>query len=161
MRSPASLILLLTRAGRTVAISTSSRSAPRRRWNGARPGLVVQALVAGGPLAGRWGALQDMRRALAPGWRLPAVVGAVVLTSATLSRQPVVYALELVLAGAAQLMQLATVALAVAAWPSHWREAFRSASSRVLGDAATDPPSAVSIDSRWSRRWWPRPWRCC
>ena len=133
-------ILLLTRAGRTVGyqhfVPLGASSA--LEW-GAAGLLVVQALVVLRALAGRWGALQDMRRALAPGWRLPAVVGAVVLTSATLSRQPVVYALELVLAGTAQLMQLATVALAVAAWPSHWREAFRSASSRVLGDAATDP----------------------
>ena len=103
-------ILLLTRAGRTVGYQhfVPLGASSVLEW-GAAGLLVVQGLVVLRALAGRWGALQDMRRALAPGWRLPAVVGAVVLTSATLSRQPVVYALELVLAGAAQLRQYGRV----------------------------------------------------
>lgn len=133
-------ILALTRAGRTVGYQHFVPLGAASPWQwGAAAMLAVQLLLVLRALAARRDALASVLRALAPGWRAPAIVSAIVLTSATLSRQPKVYALELLLAGGAQLVQLATVVLAVAAWPDRWTEAFTRVSTRVLGEGRTAP----------------------
>jgi len=133
-------ILALTRAGRTVGYQHFVPLGAASPWQwGAATILVVQLLLVLRALVDRREEVAALRRALAPGWRTPLVVAAMVLTSATLSRQPAVYALEVLLAGSAQLVQLTTVALAVAAWPLRWTEAFARASVRVLGERRATP----------------------
>ena len=128
-------ILTLTRAGRTVGYQHFVPLGAASPWRVvAATVLLLQLVVVTRALMARRAAVRETLRTLAPGWRAPAIVAAMVLTSATLSRHPATYAAELLLAGSAQLVQLATVALAAAAWPVRWTDAFARAATRVLGD---------------------------
>jgi hypothetical protein len=130
-------VLLLTRAGHGVHYQ---HFAP---WTGADPVhlaarlvLLAQAAIVASALVRYRAAVGAAIRALLPGWRLPAVGAAFVLSAATLSRDPRVYALELSLAALALLLQLVTVALAAAAMPAGRLSA---AVERWLGPAGGEP----------------------
>lgn len=77
-----------------------------------------------------------------PGLRLGAVVAIFVLTAATLSRDPSIYAAELIFAAFLQSLNLATIVLAARALPEQVLGRLRAFFSRILGDPAV--PGAPS-----------------
>lgn len=102
--------------------------------------LAVQALLVAG---GLWRCRESLKR-FRPGWPAwsVAAVGALwVLSSAALSRDPVQYAGELALAGAAQALHLGTVGLFALALDGCRLAAVDRAAARLLGPAseAVDP----------------------
>ncbi len=106
--------------------------------------LVVQALIVVMALRTRRGEVRRVIEALAPGWRLAAVVVCFVLTSAALSRNPRDYVVELLLAAPVQALQLITIAFAAAALPAD-RLARLRLWTKSTRDEAVEPGGIDSI----------------
>lgn len=104
----------------------------------ARGVLIGQALFVGVRVLARRTQISSAIRALLPGWRLPAVLGVMFLVSATLARDPAAYVAELVLGAFVQVVQLATIALAVTSLSSGSVAAFTRLADRVLGAPSDD-----------------------
>ncbi len=103
----------------------------------ARVVLVAQATLVVAALVAHRAGVTRIALAMLPGWRLPVVVVTLVLTSATVAREPAAYALELVLASIVQLVQLCTIALAVAALPPATAAAVERRFDAMLGARAS------------------------
>jgi hypothetical protein len=93
--------------------------------------LHLAAVAAG--VAARRRELALMIRDALPGWRLGALIVGVVATSATLSRDPAVYAQELLLAGTLCLAAALTAALASLELPDPALESLARWADRLLG----------------------------
>lgn len=79
------------------------------------------------------------------GWRGVALLGVVVLTSATLSRAPLAYALELILAGAVAVLMCGTVVLVALSWPETPPEWWLRLERWWLTGSRSDRPGADPI----------------
>ncbi len=128
--------LLLTHAGHNIGYQHFTPLA------GSGPGhaalqavLVVQALIVLVAVWSRRGEIRGVLAALAPGWRLAAVLVCFVLTSATLSRNPRDYVIELLFAAPAEALQLITVAFAAAALAAGARARLRAWTLPAAGEA--------------------------
>ena len=139
-------MLLLTHAGNTVGYQHFTPLALR----GIAPSIAqlvlgIQMFAVAAACVRRWPSIRAGLARVAPGWRLAALLVCFVLGSATLSRDPSAYALELVLASLVQATQLATLALLVASLPASGKEDWRRRIERLLG-----PPSDA-IEPGWDR----------
>jgi hypothetical protein len=118
------------------------------------PAALVLAAQAIAVLIGLHRERSAIRRWLARGWRPAGVAMAAlgfVLTSATLSSQPPVYGVELIVASAIQLLHLATALLAAAALPDDLAERLGHAADLALGPA---PPPDEARRPRLDRLAW-------
>jgi hypothetical protein len=100
--------------------------------------LVAQCVIVVAMLVVRRQAVAQLAVSLLPGWRLPAVAAAFVLTSGMLARDPRAYVLELVLASVVQVVQLATVAFIAASLVPEQIAALRRNANRILGLPSAD-----------------------
>ncbi len=107
--------------------------------------LLAQSLMVLVGIRRRWPQLVEQGRLVLERWAWFVCLAAMILTSATLSRDPVVYLTELAVAGSVQLVSLATVVLAVMALPDELTERLRRFGGRALGTAAT-PLGRIGID---------------
>ena len=105
--------------------------------------LVLQTLVVAGALAPRLASWSKTISRLMSAWRLMVIAVVFVLTSATLSKELPQYAGELILASAIQLLNLATVVLAMLALPDAALRNVRSWLDRIF---TTDGTSGGGID---------------
>ncbi|HTL06576.1 MAG TPA: hypothetical protein VL241_12575 [Gemmatimonadales bacterium] len=139
--------LLLIHAGHSVGyqhylpLATLLRSGPRL------PQLVLSLQV----VAVAWGLLRSraaLARALrvAGGRALWGVAAVLLLGSATLSRSPLTYAGELLLAGFIQLVQLGNVVLVCIALPGRWLAAVGRGADRLLGPPGASEPAPGGPD---------------
>jgi len=130
-------MLLLTHAGHSVGyqhfVPLAGQDALQ---HAARAVLAAQTMIVAISLVRQRAAVRSLLRQILPGRWLPVAVVAFVLTGATLSRDVGAYAIELVLAAAVQLVQLATVAFAAAALSPEQVAAFRRLADKVLGSPA-------------------------
>ncbi len=104
--------------------------------------FAVQALVVGGALARRWGAVRAWLGRWFRPWQLVALAVFMVLPAAAPSRDRAFYATELLFAALVQLVNLGNVVLAAWAWPAGWNPRLpqgprpRAAAAWVTGLAA-------------------------
>ena len=143
-------VLVLTHAGRTVGYQHFD---PLRAGSGL-PSVAAGLLTAQTALVlvvafSRRVEIMRVVRELLPGWRLPFVMIAFVLLSATVSREPMVYVVELMLGALMQMVQLATVVFAVVTLPSARISAFRRIVDSVLGRESDDVPSGSATFDRF------------
>ena len=139
-------MLALTQAGRGIGYQHFMPVAGQSSLSHAAQAiLVVQAVIVLIGLGVHRARVRSTLHRVLPGRWLPVAVVAFVLTGATLSRDPGAYGLELVLAAAVQLIQLATVGFAVASSPPEGLARFRGFAARVLGSSAT-PAEPGSFD---------------
>ncbi|MGE0554582.1 MAG: hypothetical protein AB7R55_14225 [Gemmatimonadales bacterium] len=112
---------------------------PPWRWGSVPLPAALFGVYAAAVLLGlaRW--LTRTRPSLG-GWRVPAVALAFVLTSATLSKDPLVFGVELLVAGFVQAVHLGAVALAVLAAPPDLAAAWSRTFDRLFG--AGEAPAA-------------------
>ncbi len=128
-------VLQLTSAGPSVGYQ---HLLPPWTWSGTHivPLVLLGFQAIAVTLAGRNlpGVLWRWARSRFPGWRFWVLIGFFAITAATLSADPRVYAVELVIAGLLQVLMLATVVLAARALPEAATERLRTAADRWLGD---------------------------
>lgn len=99
--------------------------------------LVVQFCIVGLGIRSHWAEIKHHGQLVLGRWQWAVGIGAIIITSATLSRDPAFYLTELGLAGVIQLVNLGTVVLAVRAVPTHVVERMRALGDRILSRATT------------------------
>jgi len=139
--------LQLTSAGPGVhyqhLLSPAAMAASAARW--APLVLLLEVLAVAVGLGREWPRVRGMLRAALPGWRLPVAAAAFALTSATVSRAPAEYAVELILA---TLLQLAHLGAAVLAGLSLAGPAAEGLGRQVAGLLGTDRDGPVRFFDR-------------
>jgi len=134
--------LQLTSAGPSVhyqhLLSPAAMATSAARW--APVVLLIEVLAVAVGLGREWPRVRGMLRTALPGWRLPVAAAALALTSATVSRAPAEYAVELILA---TLLQLAHLGAAVLAGLSLAEPAAEGLGRRVAGLLGSDRDGPV------------------
>ncbi len=97
--------------------------------------VLVQAAVVAFTLLRQWPAVRIRLTRLFRPWQWLLLAAVMVLPAAAVSADPAFTALEFLFASFVQFLNLATVALAVAALPADWLAAFRQRADALLGTA--------------------------
>jgi len=110
--------------------------------------VLVQAVVVAFTLLRRWPAVHTRLARLFRPWQWLLLAAVVVLPAAAVSADPAFTALEFLFASFVQLLNLATMALAVAALPEAWLAGFSQRADALLGPAkeTASSPSAPRVD---------------
>ncbi|MBC7789969.1 MAG: glycosyltransferase family 39 protein [Anaerolineae bacterium] len=105
--------------------------------------VALQGLLAIVGIARLWPRIRDWMGTAYPGWRAVAALALFAVFAATLSKSPVVFAVELVMAAIIQVIALATIVLAAAALPAGAVATITERVRRLLPEEEGNPRGGV------------------